>query len=176
MEIVSIVLSGELEHRDSMGTGSVIRRGEVQRMTAGTGVLHSEKNHSPSDEVHFFQIWIVPERRGLTPGYEQKAFDDAERKGKLRLVASRDGREGSVTVHQDVSLYSTLLSPGERVKHSIAPGRRAWVQVASGAVTVGGVALSAGDGAALEKETEIALEAVAAGDGGFAELIVFDLA
>ncbi|MGH7293887.1 MAG: pirin family protein, partial [Polyangiaceae bacterium] len=146
MEILSYVLDGELEHADSMGNGSIIRPGDVQRMSAGTGVVHSEANHSKTEGVHFLQIWIEPERRGLPPGYEQKAFPEQERRGALRLVASRDGREGSVTVHQDVSLYVALLGPGQAVKAALAPGRRAWVQVARGSVTSTGQVLGEGDG------------------------------
>ncbi len=170
MEIVSYVVEGALEHGDSMGNGSVIRPGDVQRMSAGTGVVHSEKNPSSTERVRFLQIWIEPERRGLSPGYEQKRFDEAERRGKLRLVASRDGREGSVTVHQDVSLYASLLAAGQRAEVPLAPGRRAWVQVVRGAVDVNGTALGEGDGAALEQEAVVTV--VGRED---AELLVFDL-
>lgn len=170
MEIISYVLEGALQHGDNMGNGSFIRPGDVQRMTAGTGVLHSEQNASPTETVHFLQIWIVPERRGLTPGYEQKAFPDAERRGRLRLVASRDGREGSLTVHQDVALYAGLLAPGEQVTHPIPPGRHAWVQVARGELTLNGQPLSAGDGAALADEKALTLNATSN-----AEVLVFDL-
>jgi redox-sensitive bicupin YhaK (pirin superfamily) len=171
MEILSYVLEGSLKHADSMGTGSVIRPGDVQRMTAGTGVLHSEQNGSDAEPVHFLQIWIEPERRGLEPGYEQKRFEDAEKRGKLRLVASRDGRDGSVTVHQDVSLYAGVFEAGERAELSLSPGRRAWVQVARGEVVVNGEALREGDGAAIEGEAKVSVEGRGPG-----EVLVFDLA
>ena len=171
MEIISYVLEGELQHKDSMGTGSTIRRGDVQRMSAGTGVLHSELNASPSKAVHFLQIWITPETRGLPPSYEQKAYDDVEKRGKLRLIGSRDGRQGSVTVHQDVSIYAGLLGEGESAKVAIAHGRRAWVQVATGRVTVNGIALGEGDGAAIKDETELVIAGAQP-----AEVLVFDLA
>lgn len=172
MEIISYVLDGGLEHRDTLGTNSVIRPGEVQRMSAGTGIRHSEYNASDSAPVHFLQIWILPERRGLAPGYEQKSFAAEEKKGRLRLVASRDGREGSVTVHQDVSLYATLLDEGDAVGLDLKPGRRAWVQVTRGRATLNGQALAAGDGAAVTGETALALAAAAPGT----EALVFDLA
>jgi redox-sensitive bicupin YhaK (pirin superfamily) len=171
MEIVSYVVEGALEHDDSMGNGSVIVPGDVQRMTAGTGVVHSEKNPSTAERVRFLQIWIEPERRGLPPGYEQKRFDEESRRGRLRLVASRDGRDGSVTLHQDVSLYASLLAQGQRVELALAEGRRAWVQVVRGAVTVNGAALDQGDGAALEREARVTVEGLEDG-----ELLVFDLA
>ena len=171
MEILTYVLSGALEHRDSMGNGSVIRPGDVQRMTAGTGVVHSEQNASATEPVHLLQIWILPARTGLAPGYEQKAFPKAERRGRLRPLASADGREGSVTVHQDVTLYSALLGAGESVRHALAPGRHAWVQVARGAVSVNGETVRAGDGVALSDERSLALEA-----SEDAELLLFDLA
>jgi hypothetical protein len=172
MEILSYVLEGGLEHKDSMGTGSVIRPGDVQRMTAGTGVTHSEKNASTTDPVHFLQIWVMPERAGLTPGYEQKSFSAADKQGKLRLVASRDGREGSVTIHQDLSLYAALLGAGEQITHALAPGRHAWVHVARGEVKLGGQTLVAGDAAALSEEAAIALEGTPAGG----EVLLFDMA
>ena len=171
MEILSYVLSGAIEHKDSMGNGSIIRPGDVQRMTAGTGVTHSEFNPSKTEGLHFLQIWILPEQARLEPGYEQKRFDDAERRGTLRLIASRDGREGSVTVHQDVSLYASLLGKGERVRHALPPGRQAWVQVARGAAVVNGQRLGQGDGAACTNEGTLELE----GEDD-AELLVFDLA
>ncbi|HEY8089199.1 MAG TPA: pirin family protein [Polyangiaceae bacterium] len=171
MEILSYVLEGELEHGDSMGNGSVIRPGDLQRMTAGTGVVHSEANHSKDEGVHFLQIWIEPERRGLEPGYEQKTFPPEERRGKLRLVASRDGREGSVTIHQDASLYAGLLAEGETAKVEVAPGRRLWVQVAKGSVKVDGQVLGTGDGASVEGQTQVTVEGRDAG-----EVLVFDLA
>jgi hypothetical protein len=171
MEILTYVLSGALEHQDSMGNGSVIRPGDVQRMTAGTGVVHSEQNASATEPVHLLQIWLLPARTGLAPGYEQKAFPEAERRGRLRPLASADGREGSVTVHQDVTLYSALLGAGESVRHALAPGRHAWVQVARGAVSVNGETVRAGDGVALSNERSLALEA-----SEDAELLLFDLA
>jgi redox-sensitive bicupin YhaK (pirin superfamily) len=173
MEIVSYVLEGELGHRDSMGNGSTIRPGEVQRMSAGTGVRHSEMNPSRDAPVHFLQIWILPDRAGHEPGYEQKAFPEAERRGRLRLVASQDGADGSVTLHQDARLYLGLFAEGERARHALANGRGAWVQVARGQATVNGQALSAGDGAAIEGEA--AVEVAGRGDG-VAEVLVFDLA
>jgi quercetin 2,3-dioxygenase len=171
MEIVSYVVDGELEHKDSMGTGSVIRRGDVQRMTAGTGVLHSEFNPSKKDAVHFLQIWILPMVQGLLPEYEQKAFSDADKRGRLRLVASKDGREGSVTVHQDVALYAGLLEAGEKASLALAAGRGAWVQVVRGRARVNGQALGEGDGAAVTAETSLELVGEAS-----AELLVFELA
>ena len=171
MEILSYVLAGALEHEDSMGTGSVIRPGDVQRMSAGTGVMHSEFNPSRAEPVHFLQIWILPGTRGLDPSYEQKHFPEAEKRGRLRLIASRDGRDGSVTIHHDASVYAALLAPGERVALALADGRHAWVQVARGAVTLNGEALGAGDGAALSREPALTLVAVER-----AEVLVFDLA
>jgi len=166
MEIISYVLEGELGHGDSMGTGSVIRPGEVQRMSAGTGVMHSEKNASAMP-VHFLQIWILPERHGITPSYEQKAFPASERENRLRLVASHDGRDGSLTIHQDVDLYTTTLRDGS-VAFDFRPNRYGWLQVARGAVTLNGEELRAGDGAAIEKESQVTI----AGDG---EALLFDL-
>lgn len=171
MEIVSYVLEGALEHKDSLGTGTVIRPGEVQRMTAGTGIQHSEYNPSRVEPVHFLQIWILPERKGLRPSYEQKAFSDADRRARLCLVASRDGRDGSLTVHQDVSLYASLLGPGERVEHFFAPGRHSWIQLVRGEILANGQPLKAGDGAAISDEAMISLEGK-----GEAELLLLDLA
>lgn len=168
MEIISYVMEGALGHQDSMGTGSIIRPGEVQRMSAGTGVMHSEKNASDT-LVHFLQIWILPERHGITPGYEQKAFPAAERDGRLRLVGSHDGRDGSLTIHQDVDLYTTTLRDGASVTQDIRQGRYGWVQVTRGNVTVNGEPLTAGDGAAIEAEVRVTI----AGDG---EVLLFDLA
>ena len=170
MEILSYVLEGALEHKDSLGTGSVITVGDVQRMSAGTGVSHSEFNPSQVEPVHFLQIWILPERSGLPPSYEQRAFPADEKQGKLRLVASRDGREGSVTIYQAVDLYTSVLAPGEAVTHRLIPGRSAWIQVARGAITLNDTALSAGDGAAVSEET---LLTVTAKDQ--AEVLLFDL-
>jgi len=173
MEILSYVLEGELAHRDSMGNGSTIRPGEVQRMSAGTGVTHSEQNPSRESPVHFLQIWILPGEQGIRPGYEQRAFPEADRKGRLRVLASRDGRDGSITIHQDAAMLGTLLSPGERVRHEIPEGRVAWVQVARGEVSVNGQRLRAGDG--LAAVDEAALDVEGAGDG-VADVLVFDLA
>jgi len=170
MEIISYVLDGELEHKDSMGTGSVIRPGDVQRMTAGTGVRHSEFNASDTDLVHFLQIWILPEKEGLEPSYEQKAFPDGDKRGCLRLVGSRDGREGSITIHQDVDLYATLLSDGDTISHELADGRKGWVQVAKGNVALNGMALSAGDGVAIDDAETIVLS-----DASAAEALLFDM-
>jgi len=171
MEIISYILEGGLEHRDSMGNGSVIRPGEVQRMTAGTGVLHSEFNASSDALVHFLQIWIVPSERGLTPGYEQKSFEPADARGRMRLVASPDGAHGSVTIHQDASLYVGVFSRGDAARHDLAPGRHAWVQVARGEAEVNGHRLTAGDGAALSGEAGVRITGTSSG-----ELLVFDLA
>ncbi len=174
MEIISYVLEGALAHRDSMGNGSTIRPGDVQRMSAGTGVTHSEENGSRSEPVHFLQIWLLPERRGLAPGYEQKHFDDADKRGRLRLVASPDGDEDSVTVHQDARLYATILGPGQRAGLELPAGRHAWVQVVRGKLLVNGQAFGAGDGVALSDEKSVDLEGVSHGEE--AEALVFDLA
>ncbi len=171
MEIISYVLSGGLQHKDSMGTGSVIRPGDVQRMSAGTGVTHSEFNASQTDAVHFLQIWIMPDARGHAPGYEQKHFTEADRQGKLRLVASNDGREGSLTIHQDARLFAGLLAPGERVSHELPAGRYGWLHVARGKVEVGGQTLGAGDAAAFEKAGDITIVG-----GEASEILLFDLA
>jgi quercetin 2,3-dioxygenase len=171
MEIVTYVLEGALEHKDSLGTGSVIRPGDVQRMSAGKGIRHSEFNASRSEPVHLLQIWIIPERRGLEPGYEEKSFPAEEKRGRLRLVASRDGREGSVKIHQDASLYATILGKGQRVAHELAAGRLAWVQVAKGSALLNGEDLEAGDGAALDVSGTLELEG--ARD---AEVLLFDMA
>ena len=170
MEIVTYILDGALEHRDSIGNGSVLRPGEVQRMSAGTGIEHSEFNPSPTDPVHLLQIWIVPERKGLEPGYEQKSFPDHERRGTLRLVGSRDGRHGSVTIHQDVDLYATILEDGAGVTHALRTGRKAWVQVARGAVRLNGQPLSQGDGAAVSDEGTLTLTGTPD-----AEVLLFDM-
>ena len=170
MEIISYVLDGALEHKDSMGNGSIIKPGDVQRMTAGTGVRHSEFNASDTDSVHFLQIWILPERDGLEPGYEQNAFSVEDKRGKLALVGSRDGRDGSVTIHQDVDLYATLLSDGETVSHDLADGRKGWVQVATGTVTLNGRELDAGDGVAVQGPATIEI----AGTSD-TEVLLFDM-
>jgi quercetin 2,3-dioxygenase len=169
MEIISYVLEGALGHRDSMGTDGVIRPGEVQRMSAGTGVMHSEMNASYEETVHFLQIWILPESTGITPGYEQKLFPEEEKRGKLRVVASPDARDGSVMIHQDVTLYTTLLDDGQSVTHDFAPDRYGWVQVARGEAEVNGQKLRAGDGAAISGEPRVTLT------GTGAEVLLFDL-
>ena len=171
MEIVSIVMEGALAHRDSTGGDGVLRRGEVQRMSAGTGVTHSEFNGSETEPVHFFQIWILPERSGITPGYEQKLFPEEERHGKLRLLVAPGGADGALTIHQDVRIYSAILADAVSVDHELAPGRAAWLQVARGSVQLNGTTLMQGDGAAVEDETQ--LQIVASGD---AEVLLFDLA
>lgn len=171
MEIVTYVLEGALEHKDSIGTGSLIRRGDLQRMSAGTGILHSEFNPSKEEAVHLLQIWLLPERRGLPPGYEQRNFSEAEKTGRLRLIASRDGDDGSVTVHQDVRLFASLLATGETVTHPIPPGRHAWLQLAKGAVNVNGVTMREGDGAAVTDEESLEVAATEP-----SELLLFDLA
>jgi quercetin 2,3-dioxygenase len=170
MEIITYVLEGALEHRDSLGTGSVIRPGEVQRMSAGTGVRHSEYNASKTEPVHLLQIWIEPARTGIAPGYEQKTFGEAERRGRLRLIAAPDGRDGAVPIPQDATVYAATLARGERVEHALAPGRLGWLQVARGALLVNGEQLAQGDGAAIEGERAITLEAVEP-----AETLLFDL-
>jgi redox-sensitive bicupin YhaK (pirin superfamily) len=171
MEIITYVLEGALEHEDSLGNGSVIRPGDGQRMSAGTGIRHSEFNGSQTEPVHFLQIWILPEREGLPPSYEQRAFPAKEKRGRLELIAAPDGREGAVTVHQDVNLYVTVLEPGESVNYRLAPGRQAWVQVARGAVTLNEVALGQGDGAAVGQEESLQIQAAER-----AEALLFDLA
>lgn len=170
MEIISVVLGGGLEHRDSLGTGSVIRPGDVQRMSAGSGIQHSEFNASKTEPVHFLQIWIQPDRLNIAPGYEQKHFDVDARRGRLRLLASGDGRDGSLTMRQNADLYGSVLAAGDVVEHAFAPSRRGWVQVARGEIDVNGQRLFAGDGVAIESEQ--ALRIVAANE---AEFLVFDL-
>jgi redox-sensitive bicupin YhaK (pirin superfamily) len=171
MEIITYVLSGTVQHRDSTGGSGLITPGEVQRMTAGTGVSHSEFNHSKEEPVHLLQIWILPEKQGLKPGYEQRMFPVEERTGKFRLVASRDGRDGSLTIHQDAALYAGNIKSGDQVNHEIAPGRKAWVQIAKGSATIGDITLNQGDAAAVTGETLITLKA-----GADAEVLMFDLA
>jgi len=170
MEILSYVLEGALQHADSMGTGSVIRPGDVQRMSAGTGVVHSEQNHSPSEPVHFLQIWIEPEKRGLPPSYEQKSFPEKDKRGKLRLIASRNASDGSVKINQDAQLYVTLLKPGEEVTHDFSAGRHGWLQVARGAVELNGKKLGQGDGAAISDEKKLTIKGTED-----AEVLLFDL-
>jgi redox-sensitive bicupin YhaK (pirin superfamily) len=171
MEIISYVLEGALEHKDSIGTGSVIRPGDVQIMSAGTGIRHSEFNHSKTESVHFLQIWVVPDRNGIAPRYEQKTFADADKRGRLRLVGSSDGRDGSVVIHQDVKLFAAVLKTAEEVTQALPTDRKGWLQVARGAVAMNGRDLNAGDGAAVEGEPAIT---VTARTGG-AEILVFDL-
>ena len=173
MEIVTYVLEGALQHQDSMGSGGVIRPGEVQRMSAGTGVTHSEYNASPTERVHLLQIWMLPEARGLEPSYEQKKFAAEGRRGRLQLLASREAREGSVRIHQDAALYTAALAPKQEVAHKLGAGRHAWLQVARGAVTLNGVALKAGDGAAVSDEARVE---IAGAGGGESEILLFDLA
>ncbi len=170
MEIITYVLEGALEHKDSMGNGSIIRPGNVQRMSAGTGVQHSEFNPSRDERVHLLQIWIEPNVRGVKPGYEEKEFGTQDKKGKLRLIASPDGRDGSVTIHQDAFVYAGMLDAGDSVRRPLEPGRRAYVHVARGAVTVNGEKLNAGDGAKITGTSEITL-----GDGTGGEVLLFDL-
>src|SRR5687768_2196816 len=170
MEIISIVMEGALAHRDSTGGDGILRLGEVQRMSAGTGVVHSEFNGSDAEPVHFFQVWILPEKDGITPGYEQKLFPEEERRGRLRLLVAPGAEDGALEIHQDARLYSAILAGGERVEHQLAPGRGAWLQVARGSVDLNGMKLNPGDGAAIEDETALAITA-----NGDAEVLLFDL-
>jgi redox-sensitive bicupin YhaK (pirin superfamily) len=170
MEIISYVLSGALEHKDSMGNGSVLRYGDVQRMSAGTGVLHSEYNPSPSEPVHFLQIWIEPNVQNIAPSYEEKHFDQESKIGRLRLIASLDGRDGSVSVHQDASVYAAILDDNDNVKHELASGRAAYVHVIRGRVTANGVALTSGDALKVSGESLVTLSQAEA-----AEVLLFDL-
>jgi redox-sensitive bicupin YhaK (pirin superfamily) len=171
MEIITYILEGALKHEDSMGNGSVIRPGDVQRMTAGTGVRHSEANASDSERVHLLQIWILPHTVGLEPGYEQKAFSEDERRGRLKLIASEDGSEGSVVVHQDVKLFASIIPAGEQVEHSMDQKRYAWIQVARGAISVNGEKAEQGDGAIVVGESNLQIKAEEN-----AEVLLFDLA
>lgn len=171
MEIITYVLSGELEHKDSLGTGSVIRPGDGQRMTAGRGIRHSEHNPSASETVHLLQIWITPEKEGLDPSYEQKSFPESEKRGKLRLIASKDAASGSVKINQDAKLFVSLLAPGEEVTHEMNSKRHAWVQVAKGAVELNGLQMSQGDGAAVSSEQKLTVKGTKD-----AEVLLFDLA
>ena len=170
MEILTYILAGALEHRDSMGNGSVIRPGDVQRMSAGTGVTHSEFNPSSSEEVHFLQIWLLPEALRLTPAYEQKHFTAADKRGRLRLIAAHDGEDGAVVIHQQARIYAGLLDGTESTEFRVATGRRVWLQMARGALSVGGVSLSAGDGARTAGPAQLTLHG-----GTDAEVLVFDL-
>ncbi len=172
MEIISYVLEGELEHKDSMGNGSAIRPGDIQRMSAGTGIAHSEFNRSKSDLVHFLQIWIMPDTLGIVPDYEQKHFPLEERQGKLKLVASADGKDNSVTIHQDASLYVAVLSKGDRINYNINKNRKLWLQVARGEIEVNGQTVNTGDGAAITLEEDLELAATADNT----EILLFDLA
>jgi len=171
MEIITYVLAGKLEHKDSLGTGSVILPGDGQRMTAGSGIRHSEFNPSTTEPVHFLQIWIQPEKAALPPSYEQKSFPEEEKRGKLRLIASRDASHGSVKINQDAKLYVTLLKPGEEVNHDLAEGRSAWLQVVHGAVELNGQKLIQGDGAAISDERKLSIKGIED-----AEVLLFDLA
>lgn len=171
MEIITYILAGALEHRDSMGNGSIIRPGDVQRMTAGTGVTHSEANPSREASVHLLQIWILPARQGLEPGYEQKVFTEEQKRGRLCLIASEDGREDSVTIHQDASVYASVLSQDDEVSHQLKSGRHAWLQMAKGAVVLNGEALNQGDGAAISAEEKLVLTG-----REDSEVLLFDLA
>lgn len=172
MEIISYVLEGALQHKDSTGGGSIIRPGEVQRMSAGTGIRHSEFNASEIDPVHFLQIWIIPDRSGIAPGYEQKEFPTIEKQGRLRLVVSPDGSDGSLVVHQDARVYAGLLTDKDEVSHELKPGRAGWLQVAQGALVLNGQELGAGDGAAIESAGPLTIR----GASQNAEILLFDLA
>lgn len=170
MEIITYLLEGALQHRDSMGNGSIIRPGDVQRMSAGTGVTHSEFNPAADERAHLLQIWIQPNAQGVTPSYEQKAFTEADKRGRLRLIASPDGRDGSVTIHQDAYLYASVLRDGDELAHRLAPGRRAYVHIARGDIAVNGETLRAGDAAKLSDESVVSLRGDRAG-----EALLFDL-
>lgn len=171
MEIVTYILEGALEHRDSMGTGSIIRRGDAQRMSAGTGVRHSEANPSPDAPVHLLQIWILPSEQGIQPEYEEKKFSDDEKRNKLRLIVSPDGSDGSVRIHQDAKVYASLLDENQEVVHTLADGRSAWLQVAAGSGTLNEVELKPGDGAAVSQESNLHITAQES-----SEILLFDLA
>lgn len=170
MEIITYILEGGLAHQDSMGNGSIIKPGEVQRMTAGTGVAHSEANPSADEAVHLLQIWIMPNARGLTPGYEQKTFSDESKQGKLALIASQNGREGSVTINQDADVFASKLEAGQSVTHTTGGDRKVWIQVARGSVRVNDVDLQQGDGAALTDETKVTVEGKEP-----SEILLFDM-
>jgi quercetin 2,3-dioxygenase len=170
-EIITYLLDGALEHKDSMGNGSIIRPGDGQRMSAGTGVRHSEANASEVEAAHLLQIWILPDRNGHKPGYEQKSFPESEKRGKFRLIAGPDGKDGSVTIHQDARLYVSLLEPGQKVKHELGDGRYAWLQVAKGTVELNGKSLKQGDGAAVSDERQLIVTGLSD-----AEVLLFDLA
>jgi len=171
MEIITYVLEGALQHKDSLGSGGILRPGELQYMSAGTGIRHSEFNPSASEPVHLYQIWLLPERQGLSPAYDQRAFDKQERRGRFRVVAAPDGRDGALTIHQDAEVSLATLGAGEQVCHLIWPGRHAWLQVLRGAVTVNGQPAATGDGVALSEESQVAVQAEQS-----AEVMLFDLA
>ncbi|WP_066426694.1 pirin family protein [Anabaena sp. 4-3] len=171
MEILTYVLSGAVEHQDSLGTGSVIRPGDVQIMSAGNGIQHSEFNHSKTEPLHLLQIWILPDKSGLSPRYEQKAFTPEEKRGQLRLVAAKDGRDGAVTIHQDVDIYASILEPGDIVNYHLKPNRYAWLQIAQGVATLHGEELTAGDGVQIHGEEKLEIST----DIG-TEFLLFDLA
>ena len=171
MEILSYVLEGRLSHEDSLGTGATVGPGEVQKMSAGTGILHSEFNPSPSEPLRFLQVWILPERTGLPPSYERKAFGDADKRGRLKLIGSRDGRDGSILIQQDVAVYASILDPGGAVAHRVMPGRGAWLQVVRGSVDLNGARLVEGDGAAIVDEAGMTIRGAAP-----SEILLFDLA
>jgi redox-sensitive bicupin YhaK (pirin superfamily) len=171
MEILTFVLSGELQHKDSLGNGEVLRPGEVQQMTAGSGIRHSEFNPSSTEPVHLYQVWLLPERQGLPPSYAQKAFDAAGRDNRWQVAAARDGREGSLTIHQDATILRASLAPGKSLEYALAPNRHAWLQVLAGEVSIAGNHLSAGDGLAVSDETSLAVAASQPAD-----LLLFDLA
>jgi len=171
MEIITYILEGALEHKDSLGTGSIIRPGDGQRMSAGRGIRHSEMNPSPTEAAHLLQIWIMPDKSGHEPSYEQKAFPEEEKRGKLRLLASPDGKDESVTIHQDAKLYVSLLDAGQEVKHELVKGRHAWLQIAKGAVELNGKKLEQGDGAAISEEKALSIKG-----SKDAEVLLFDLA
>jgi redox-sensitive bicupin YhaK (pirin superfamily) len=171
MEIFSYVLEGRLAHEDSLGSGATIGVGEVQKMTAGTGIRHSEFNPSPDDPLRFLQVWIIPDRNGLPPSYEQKAFREADKGGRLKLIGSKDGRDGSIVFRQDVAIYASILGEGQIVEHRVAKGRAAWLQVARGSVTLNGTRLDEGDGAAIVDEPLLTIRGASA-----SEVLLFDLA
>ena len=171
MEIITYVVDGAVQHKDSMGNGSTIKPGDVQRMSAGTGVTHSEYNPSKAEDLHLLQIWILPDRRGHNPGYEQKEIGDAEKRGRLRLIASPDGRDGSVSIHQDARLYAGILENGQPLALKLTPGRRGYLHVVKGAVSANGVALEAGDGARIAEESALEISG-----GDQSEILLFDLA
>ncbi|MBI1241418.1 pirin family protein [Umezakia ovalisporum] len=174
MEILTYVLSGAVEHKDTLGTGSIIRPGDAQIMSAGTGIAHSEFNHSQTELLHLLQIWILPNQQGLTPRYEQKSFPPEEKQGQLRLIAAEDGRDGAVTIHQDVDLYGSILEPGDVIHYHVKPNRYAWLQIAKGGVVFNGEELKAGDGVEIHGEEKLLISNESTTEGG-AEFLLFDL-